>query len=194
MNPKESFVPQAKIEFAKEDDIDGVLDVQESVLLANKDQEDNPGKSGFLATKIDRATVEEAIRDGGKEIFLIIGKDSSGNIAGYFLAYNLTKWIQLHPNWVQETGVDPKIVADNKIMYGKHVASNKTIPGVGRKLDNYLFDLAKEQGYNLYIGEICEGPIKNEKSINLHTGEFGMRKISEYNNGNNTFGIYLKDL
>lgn len=194
INNKEQPDFESKIEFAKEGDVEGILSVQESVLLSNKDLDQDPGKSGFLATKINRDVIERAIADNLKESFLIVTKNGNGDIAGYFLAYDLGKWIKENPSWVLKTGIDPKIVKDNKIMYGKHVASNRTVPGIGRKLDNHLFDFSKNNGYSLYIGEICEAPVRNNKSISLHTGEFNMKKISQYKDGEYTFGVYIKNL
>lgn len=188
--------PKAIIGFPTKEDIKQILDVQNSRLLKNQDPEDPATKeSGFLINEIDQTNLEHAIDHNQKESLLITAKNVEGKIVGYFLAYDMEYFLQENPNWLQETGFDRSLLTENKVLYGKHVASDKSIPGVGRELDRKLFELAKERGYTLYLGEICEGPIVNQKSIDVHTGEFEMRKIGEYQDQNNySWGIYVKDL
>ncbi|MEZ4103194.1 MAG: hypothetical protein R3B55_01345 [Candidatus Paceibacterota bacterium] len=185
---------ESKIEFAKESDIEGIISVQESVLLSNKDLDQDPGKSGFLATKINRDIIEKAIVENGKESVLIIAKDDKGSVVAYLLAYDINKWIKSNPEWLSKTDISSNFLSDKKIIYGKHVASNKTIAGIGRKLEKALMSFAKDNEYDMLLVEICEGPQVNKKSIDIQIDEFNMKKISQYKDGEYTFGVYIKNL
>ncbi|MEZ4114197.1 MAG: hypothetical protein R3B65_01980 [Candidatus Paceibacterota bacterium] len=189
---KNNFEP--KIEFAKESDIEGIISVQESVLLSNKDLDQDPGKSGFLATKINRDIIEKAIVENGKESVLIIAKDDKGSVVAYLLAYDINKWIKSNPEWLSKTDISSNFLSDKKIIYGKHVASNRTIAGIGRKLEKTFMSFAKDNGYDMLLVEICEGPQVNKKSIDIQIDEFNMKKISQYKDGEYTFGVYIKNL
>lgn len=188
---------KAVIDFPVKADIQDILDVQNSRLLKNKDPENPTTKeSGFLVNEVGESDLDYAIDHNLKDSFLIVAKNSEGRVVGYFLAYDMEKFLKENPAWLQETGLGTSFLLENKVLYGKHVASDKTIPGVGRELDKKLFELAKQNGYTLYVGEICEGPIVNQKSLDVHTGEeFLMRKIGQRNDKDGyTWGVYAKNL
>lgn len=127
--------------------------------------------------------------------FLLVDKDSTGRVVGYFLSYDIDFFLSAHPGWEKETGVDVRSLGDVKIVYGKHLASDGSVPSVGIKLNEFLFKNSKQKGYGLYIGEICEAPIENKKSKLVHTHLFSMKKIGEYTDRNAyKWGIYLKKL
>ena len=192
----DKYMPDSefKIEFATAADVPGILAVQESVLLANKDLDQGPGKSGFIALRVSKESIEQAVADNGNDFFLAVAKNEGGNVIGYFLTYDMDKWLELHREWMAETGIDLALIKGNKVMYGKHLASNRTIPKVGRALDTFLYKFAQERGYNLFIAEICEEPVRNRKSIDLHTAEFDLKRIGENKGPHYTFGVYAKDL
>jgi predicted GNAT superfamily acetyltransferase len=186
-----------KIGFPNMSEINQILDIQNSVLLKNKNLElnDSLEKEGFLVNEINAEDLNYAIEHNQKESFIVVSINKDNKINGYFLTYDIDYFIKNHPNWFNKTGVNPKIIKDKKVLYGKHLASDKTINGIGKSLYTYMFNLIKKRGYSLYLGEICEGPIKNNKSLDFHTNEFGMKKISEYKDTNNiTWGIYLKEI
>lgn len=186
-----------KIDFPNTQDIDQILNVQNSVLLKNKDIElDNSiNDKGFLVNEIDKNDLSYAIEHNQKESFITIAKNIEGKIVGYFLAYDMDYFIKKNPNWLNEVGVSTKIIEDKKVMYGKHLASDGSIKGVGKALEIQMYDLVKNLGYSLCLVEICEGPIKNDKSLGIHTSGFSMKKISEYKDKNGfTWGIYSKEI
>lgn len=186
-----------KIDFPNISEINQILDIQNSVLLKNKNLESDKSlnEKGFLVNEINTDDLNYAIEHNQKESFVIVSKNADGKINGYFLAYDMDFFIKNHPNWFSETGVNPDIIKDKKVLYGKHLASDQTINGIGKSLNTEMFNLVKNKGYTLYLGEICEGPISNDKSLYFHTNEFGMKKISEYKDSNNiTWGIYFKEI
>jgi hypothetical protein len=186
-----------KIDFPNISEANQILDIQKSVLLKNKNLELNKplGEEGFLVNEIDEGDLNYAIEHNQKESFIIIAKNKDNKINGYFLAYDMDYFIKNHPNWFIETGVNPEIIKDKKVLYGKHLASDKTINGIGKSLNTEMFNLVKNKGYSLYLGEICEGPIKNDRSLDFHINEFNMKKISEYKDSNDfVWGIYSKEI
>lgn len=186
-----------KIDFPNTQDVDQILNVQNSVLLKNKDLElDNSiNEKGFLVNEINKNDLDYAIEHNQKESFITIAKNTEGKIIGYFLAYDMEDFIKKHPNWLNETGVNFEVIKDKKVLYGKHLASDGTTKGTGRALEIQMYRLVKNLGYSLCLVEICEGPIKNDKSLGIHINEFSMKKISEYIDSNGyKWGIFIKDL
>lgn len=186
-----------KIDFPDISDISQILDVQSVVLLKNKGVKSDKSlnQKGFLVNEIGVNDVKHAIDHNLKESFIIVGKNKDDKIIGYFLAYDMGYFTISHPKWLIETGIDSKIFESKKVLYGKHLASDGTVKGMGRALNIKMFNLAKDKGYSLYVGEICEGPIRNNKSINFHVNEFMMRKVGQYKDLNNfIWGVYTKEI
>ena len=185
------------IGFPEKSDIEQILRIQNSVLIRNKSAEEKShiSKSGFLVTKLGSEDFEKAIDKNQQENLFLVAKDSSNKVVGYFIAYDMNEIMKVYPQWFSETRINPVLLEKHRILYGMSLASDGSIRGVGRALDGEMFKLGKQKGYTLYIGEICEGPIKNEKSLNIHTQEFGMKKISEYEDREGyKWGIYVKYL
>jgi hypothetical protein len=169
-----------KIDFPDIQDINQILSVQNLVLLKNKNIEldHSINEKGFLVNEINKNDLRYAIEHNRKESFITIAKNTEGEIIGYFLAYDMKDFIKKHPNWFNETGVNFEVIKDKKVLYGKHLASDGTTKGIGRALEIQMYGLVKNMGYSLCLVEICEGPIKNDKSLGIHTNKFSMKKIS----------------
>ncbi|MCF7834278.1 MAG: hypothetical protein K9L98_01790 [Candidatus Pacebacteria bacterium] len=186
-----------KIGFPKVSEIDQVLNIQKLVLLKNKNLgfKESLEMEGFLVNEITKNDLDYAIEHNQKESFFIVSRNKDTKINGYFLAYDMEYFLANHPGWFIESGVSPETIKNKKVLYGKHLASDGTISGVGKSLNMKMFNLVKKQEYSLYLGEICEGPVKNDKSLNLHLNKFGMKKISEYKDSNNfVWGVYVKEI
>ncbi len=104
-------------------------------------------------------------------------------------------FIKNNPNWLKETNTNYQIIKNKKVLYGKHIATDRSIKGIVQTLSKELFTLAKNEGYDLFLGEICEGPIRNNRSLNTFVNKFLMKKISEYKDSNDfVWGIYSKEI
>ena len=186
-----------KISFPSVSDTNQILAVQKSVLLKDENliADESIGKKGFLVNEININDLNDAIEHNQKESFITIARNTKDKIVGYFLAYDLGYFIKKNPNWLNEVGINPEIIENKKVIYGKHLASDGSIKGVGRALEIEMYDLVKHLGYSVCLVEMCEGPIRNDKSLGIHTNEFFYKKISEYKDKNNfTWGIYSKEL
>lgn len=187
---------EVSIEFAKDEDKQGILEIQKLFLIETSDKtEDYLQNKGFLVNEIDSDDLQEAAEHNQSESFLMVAKNSEGKVIGYFLAYDMDYFLSKYPNWRKDTGVEEDFLNKNKILYGRHLASDGSIPRVGKKLNKKLFQFAKEKGYTHYLGEICEGPVSNDKSLAIHKNIFSMKKIATYQDENGyEWGIYVKEL
>lgn len=183
--------------YPDESDMSGILKVQRGVLL--KDQSDQPEDyledNGFLVNEIDSNDIEDAIEKNGDDAFLIVAWNRNKKVIGYFLAYDMNYFVEKHPDWFSETGVNESLIEKNKVLYGKHLATDGSSSGVGGRLNKKMFSLAKRKSYTHYLGEIAKGPVENVKSKAIHKNKFDMKKIAEYIDQNDhEWGVYLKKL
>jgi len=178
---------------AKEEDIKGILKVQEELLIKNKTQNE-VGKNGFLVYSLKEEELKNMI--SLKQNFLLVA-ESVREIVGYALAYDLNVWRKNKPQWDEEITADTSIknhLSKNKIIYFRHIARKSQNPGVGIKLEEKIYEMAKHKGYQFVIGEILERPILNEKSKTVHE-QRGYKRIGQvdYPDGK-VWGLYEKKL
>jgi hypothetical protein len=191
---KQKTFDYIKTDFANILDINQILDIQKNFLLRNKKTK-QISNNGFLINKVSKKDLFFAIKNSKKYSFLLVAKNKNDHIVGYFLAYDFNFLIKKNPDLFINTLSNIRKFKNKKILYGKHIVSDGTIKGIGTSLNNVMFSIAKEYGYNFYLGEICEAPIKNTISLDFHIKKFLMKKIKEYKDSNNfTWGIYLKNL
>lgn len=178
---------------ARQEDINGILTIQKEFLLGNK-KSTKIQKKGFLVYPISKEELKKSINNPKNIILVAKGKEG---IVGYALTYDLNKWKKNKSKWA--TGVTTSIeikmhLSKDRILYFRHIARKEEYPGLGHKLEEKIYTLAKNQGYQSVIGEILEKPISNEKSKQIHEKR-NFRKIGEvdYRDGN-LWGLYEKIL
>ncbi len=170
-------------------EIQDILSVQKPLL----ERRDN--RAGFLVNAVTEEDLDFAIKNNQRESFILVARNKDGKIIGYILSYDMSYFLKEHSSWFEEVNLDPKLLENKKVLYGKHVASNGTINGIGKSLNKSLFELAKQKGYSFFLAEICEGPVKNDKSITFNTEKFSLEKVSQYTDDKGfTWGIYLKSI
>jgi predicted N-acetyltransferase YhbS len=183
-----------KVESATEGDIEEILKIQAERLLNEQSNKEELPDSGFLVNSISEEDIIEAIHHP-ESSFIFVAKDKSNVTVGYVLAYDFLHFLEKHPEWKETADKLSVDIDKEKVVYGKHIAVKKNSSGVGTALNNKLFDTSKDKGYSLFIGEICEGPIKNNRSAHFHSEHFGLNKVGEYQDKNQyEWGIYAKEL
>lgn len=185
-----------KVDFPKISEINSILEIQELVLLKNNiSKEKHISEEGFIVNKISYEDIHNSIEQNKKSYFIIVARNDTNKIIGYFFGYDMEYFIKNNPNWLKETNTNYQIVKNKKVLYGKHIATNRSIKGIGQTLSKELFTIAKNEGYDLFFAEICEGPIRNNRSLNTFVNKFSMKKISEYKDSNDfVWGIYSKEI
>ncbi len=179
---------------AVKEDIEEILRIQNERLLDNEKHGDDLIENGFLVNPISAQDLNEAI-DHPETSFLYIAQDKNNSTVGYLLAYDFLSFVKEHPEWKKEVGPLSLNLESEKVIYGKHVAIDKSAMGAGSALEENFFQASKKNGYSLFIGEICEGPIENKRSVDFHTKKFDLNKIGSYQDGNKySWGIYAKKL
>ncbi|QQS60135.1 hypothetical protein IPN41_03350 [Candidatus Falkowbacteria bacterium] len=182
------------VEIAGENNIQDILEIQKERLLSDKQNVGELMESGFLVNPISESDIIEAINNSNNS-YIFVAKNKIGEIVGYSLSYDFLHFLEKHPKWKKEVGDLSIDLEKEKVVYGKHLASRGNISGVGTAINNNLFKFSKDKGYTLYIGEICEGPIKNSRSADFHTNNFGLNKVGAYKDTNQyDWGIYAKKL
>lgn len=179
---------------AKKEDILEVYNLQKTKLLKynqNKSK-DKLSNNGFLVYELSINDFSKALRC--KNTFLLVARKNE-KVIGYFLAYTLSKYNKLHPEFLKESVFDKKISLEKKnIIFGKQLVSDSSVHGIGSKLNKELFKLSKEKGYSLYVCEILESPLKNKRSINKHLS-LNLKRIGEHKDKEKyIWGIYSKKL
>ncbi|MEX1014504.1 MAG: hypothetical protein WDZ80_05070 [Candidatus Paceibacterota bacterium] len=132
---------------AKPNDIEDILSVQSEVLLeenSNLSKEDLELK-GFLKNKITKKELKN-IFQGNSDCILLVAEEDN-NITGYLLAYNFIDWSKSHKEWENKINLNvPKDkVINQKTLYYKHIASKRSVEGVGKKLHNRFIEIAKKR-------------------------------------------------
>lgn len=183
------------VTFATKEDIDDILRIQESLLIANRPGDPSLSETGFLVNHVSREDFEAAIERQG-QAFLVVARNDLGKVVGYCLAYDMKYFLAHNPEWRNQTGINTDLITDENTLYGKHVASDGTVPLAGRSLIESLLRFAESQGYTKFLREICEAPVANTRSLEKHTGEeIGLKRISQYTDVNGfLWGIYAKSL
>lgn len=174
-------------------DINGIIELQEQLLLQNNSTAINICDKGFLVNRVGADQLTELLASSDMAIILI-AKNSSKAIIGYSISYDGKYFLDHNPQWPIYSNV-PAQIRNTKFLYGKHLASDRSLPGVGSSLNASTFSWGKERGYKLYIGEICEGPVVNIRSLKKHVDEQGFTRFSGYTDTKGfSWGIYGKNL
>lgn len=178
---------------AKTSDIKDILEIQKDLLLRDK-KRNSMGKKGFLVYPVNEEELKGIIKKG--QNFFLVAEGKEG-IIGYALTYDLEDWRKNTPRWDKKVRADDTIknhLLNDKIIYFRHIARKPNYSGIGKRLEEQIYTLAKTQGYKDIIGEILEKPVLNVKSKEIHE-QRGYRKIGkvEYSDGN-IWGLYEKRL
>ncbi len=192
---KENHIEREQFEVKKatESDIRGVLEVQEDLLIGNKQQKDV--EKGFLVREYTQEEFKKFLSD--PHTYFLVCKSKENKVVGYILTseFDKEKWGTKDNLKIYEPEIFKK-----RIIYGISIGvkEEEKGKGIGTKLDNQLFGLVKEKGFEVFLADICEGighsEIKNDFSIEFHTKNFNMRKVGEYNEREVLWGIYAKNL
>jgi hypothetical protein len=178
---------------AKYEDIKGILAVQKELLLGDRRGTDVQ-KRGFLVYSLNEIQLKNVISNN--QNFLLVAEGKEG-IVGYALASDLDEWRKNKPHWDEEVTAGTEIkkhLFKDRVLYFRHIARRDDFSGVGGKLEEEVYALAKNQGYQSVVGEVLERPVPNERSKQVHEKR-GFRKIGEvdYRDGN-VWGLYEKEL
>ena len=178
---------------AKEEDIEGILAVQNKV-LHDSAPDTARETNGFLiyATSVDE--LKQIIATAPNSI-LVAKKDD--HIVGYALTYDLAAWEKYKQNWNAALTIDPQErehLHKDKTVYFRHIARLPGSEGVGAELEKTVYTLAKEQGYATVLGEIAEAPVPNALSKRVHE-QRGYQRIGDVHYPDGTaWGLYKKSL
>jgi len=181
---------------ARKEDIQGILAVQKDLLLESKANLEKRllEKEGFLVYPVGEKELKQLI-DNPSNILLVAR--SQGNIVGYALAYDLSSWRQSKKDWDLEFHAESttkKHLSENKVLYFRHIARKKGFSGIGEKLEENVYAIARSQGYKTVVGEILEQPIQNTASITIHkTRDYGRIGQITHKDGM-IWGVYEKNL
>lgn len=160
-----------QIRSAKEKDASEILFIQDSLILSNNREAE---EHGFLVYPISKSELKKLIRDKNN---IVLVAEENKKIRGYALAYDLNEWKKIKHEW--ESAV--KLTSANlesKVLYFRHIARLKGSEGVGKKLEEAVYTLAKKRNYEIVIGEILEKPIANKVSLAKHL-ERGYKKLAK---------------
>lgn len=187
------MVDEIIIRSAELKDIPGILDVQKDLLLKNKTLK-SAEKEGFLVYPLKEEELKDVINS--KKYFLVVVEDGE-KVVGYALAYDLNDWRRKKLRWDKHAIVLPKVrthLLTDKILYLRHVARKSEYSGVGEKLEEKIYSLAKDSGFKYVVAEILEMPILNKKSKEAHEKR-GFTKIGQTDCFDGNFwGLYEKEL
>jgi len=167
------------ISTANQNDIAGILAVQEA-LLTNPDQliPDN-GKNGFLIHNTPAAELD-ALVSNPETGFVLVAKDDD-KVSGYAIVYRTPEWIRLHPGWRDALAGVNSIDAhstDEVIEHSFYLQHIARAPGNGKAGVRLFTSVMREirlRSGNWLIGDILVSPVVNERSIRFHEAKGAMR-------------------
>ncbi len=198
LNPVNIQEPPALIrpEVAKLSDIEGVIDVQNTVFVEKDQLTKDPSLSerGFLIYKTSRDELKRVIDDPEHHTFLVV-KDGE-KVIGYLLGYHLNTWIAEKSSWKEGVVLNEKVPSDflkEKIVYIRQVAVLPGKEGYGVRLVIKFLIEARDLGYDFAIGDILQFPIVNNKSLDFFQKK-GFEKIGEVNDGSLVWGLFSKKI
>jgi L-amino acid N-acyltransferase YncA len=178
---------------AELEDIPGILEIQRGFLLKNKTIK-SAERDGFLVYPLKEEEIEGIVLS--ESSFLFVAEDK-GVVVGYALAYDLNNWRKFKSKWDKRVLVVTQIknhLQKDKVLYFRHIVRKLNYSGVGEKLEEQVYSVAKSKGFQFVIAEILERPILNKKSKEAHEKR-GYVKIgqADYMDGN-FWGLYEKEL
>jgi hypothetical protein len=156
------------IEFARIEDIEGIISVQNSRFVDKDNLDESFSDSGMLLYKTTPEELKGIIGDGENHM-LLVSKDDDF-VTGYALSYSLDEWIENKPEWNSNLSIEASFdnILLNKTLYLRQIAVMPGKEGAGAKLELKLFNIAKERGYKFVVGDILEKPIRNKVSMDFH--------------------------
>jgi len=198
-NPFEKEKNSVNVDKMSNSDIDGVLSLLQESLLPNEISDSEREKlmtKGFIVYPVDKNDLSEAIIDEENHISLV-AHDNKNNVLGYVLAYDLNTWRKHKVEWEDRIDAPDEIkslLADNKVLYFRHIVAKTGQNGIGVKLEYELFKEAKRKKFEYIIGEILKSPVPNDISLRFHEGlEFRQTGTIQYDD-NTLWTLVLKDL
>ena len=196
LNTNETILSKKVVEKAGISDIAGVIEVQNSFFVTAEQLYENPSFSeqGFLMYKTSVEELEKVINSPLDHIFLV-AKDGD-KIIGYILCYSLDKWKEEKPYWEGSVVLDkdvPNQILEKKTLYLRQVAVLKGNPGLGADLEKTMLECAKDDGYEVAIGDILHSPVENTKSMKIHSRR-GFKKIGFVKDGDLVWNLMYKTL
>jgi len=183
-----------KITFAKNEDIQGILNVFNELSINNRIKlNENLSENGFLVYPITKNDLEGIIKN--KKNILLVAKHNT-KIIGYALAYDIFEWMKLKPTWENKLKLNKLYstkLFNKNMVYFRQVGRLSGYKGVGIKLEERLFEIIKERGYHRIIAEIAQYP-KNIISQKVHKAR-GFIKVGTIEYGDSIiWGVYIKDI
>lgn len=179
-----------KITFAKNEDIQGILNVFNELSISNR-KNILTDKNGFLVYPITKKDLEKVIKN--KKDLLLVAKENS-KVIGYLLSYDIDEWIKLKPNWKPSLNLKKRYIDTifkSKTHYFRHIGRLSGYKGVGLKLENKMYEILKKRGYTLSIAEIAKFP-RNIVSEKVHKAR-GYKEIGTIEYGDSIiWGVYIK--
>ena len=118
---------------ANKKDIEGILEVQESLLLRNLDNKPSSGQ-GFLVYPVNSKQLLEVLKNP-RDMVLCAKQDN--DVVGYILAYDLNNWMIFKTDWIEKIKVSPKIktsIKNDKVVYLRHIARKRGFKNTGANL------------------------------------------------------------
>lgn len=181
---------QVIIRSALKGDINGILEVQNELLLSDK--RENAEKKGFLIYPVKSEELEDVIISG---LNIIIVAVCENKIVGYGLTYDLKEWMKVKKEMhIEADGLVKKHLLKDKILYFRHIVRKENFHGVGERIEAEVYQQARREGYRFVVGEILEKPISNERSRDVHIRR-GFGKIGQVSYGDEKlWGLYEKKL
>lgn len=184
---------QRIIRFADTKDITQILNVHDQNLLANKIQ---PKKeilesTGFLVHHFTTNELKICIEDPRNHLVFVMTEDA--NVIGYQLSYDLK---HLNPDWIYSEAISDstrKLLANEKVLYHRHIAKQLDKQGVGKHLLAALEKEALKRQYEYIVCHIVHKPFRNIPSISLHE-QAGYTRRDFLPDDDIDVGIYLKQL
>jgi len=174
-------------------DIPDILEMQNSFLLKNKTIR-AAEKDGFVVYPIYENELRELI--SSNYCFLVVAR-SNERVVGYALAYDLNTWKKIKKKWDKHSFlpifVKEHLSAD-RVLYFRQIVRDNNFKGVGNRLEEEVYSVARSKGFKFVVAEILESPLLNKKSKEVHEEE-GYVKIgcADYFDGN-FWGLYEKKL
>lgn len=155
------------IRSAEQKDILEILEVQKDSLLKNKTIR-SAEKDGFIIYSISEDELRGLISSNCCFLIVAVHQDK---VVGYALAYDLNVWRKIKTKWDKRSLVTNSVknhLIMDKVLYFRHIVRDNSFKGVGARLEEEIYSIAKKKGFEYVIAEILESPLKNKKSIEIH--------------------------
>jgi len=165
-----------KIDDAGIKDIPFIMEIQRSMLRIPEDLSEEEARQGFLVYEVGEEELKTLITGDIKHIIKVARK--SGNVVGYFIAYDMKYYLQQHPEWLNEfkenSGDNMKQeIQGLSVLFSKQLALNSTEKrtGLGEKLWETVYQDAVSLGFKHEVGEVLAEPIRNAAMESLVFGK-----------------------